>query len=167
MKKNGILLPESLVSGCHFVFLPLGICVDFQKCVDFWFRLKKCVDLRRFFSFVDYWFFCRPPTFSSFGQALLLLTFLVFLLPANLPSQSTEYISDLRCQYTGGMTPSIRLFYKGSSRFGQSYFRQNSEHVFNELFHRKVMNSQAGRHLPMRSVELSTNSHGIFNAQIY
>ncbi|MEE3455665.1 MAG: hypothetical protein VZQ29_08595, partial [Succiniclasticum sp.] len=39
-------------SGCHFVFLPLGICVDFQKCVDFWFRLKKCVDLRRFFSFV-------------------------------------------------------------------------------------------------------------------
>jgi len=76
----------------------------------------------------NYWFFCRPPTFSSFGQALLLLTFLVFLLPANLPSQSTEYISDLRCQYTGGMTPSIRLYYKGSSRFCQSYFRQNSEH---------------------------------------
>jgi len=50
--KNGILLPESLVSGCHFAFLPLGICVDFQKCVDFWFQLKKCVDLRRFFSFV-------------------------------------------------------------------------------------------------------------------
>ena len=30
------------MSGCHFVFLPLGICVDFQKCVD----------LRRFISFV-------------------------------------------------------------------------------------------------------------------
>jgi multiple sugar transport system permease protein len=34
------------VSGCHFVFLALGICVDF------WFRLKKCVDLRRSISFV-------------------------------------------------------------------------------------------------------------------
>ena len=50
--KNGILFPEHLASGCHFVFLSLGICVDFQKCVDFWFRLKKCVDLRRYFRFV-------------------------------------------------------------------------------------------------------------------
>ena len=49
--KNGILLPESLVR-MPFCIPALGICVDFQKCVDFWFRLKKCVDLRRFFSFV-------------------------------------------------------------------------------------------------------------------
>ena len=49
--KNGILLPESLVR-MPFCIPALGICVDFQKCVDFWFRLKKCVDLRRFICFV-------------------------------------------------------------------------------------------------------------------
>ena len=74
--KNGILLPESLVR-MPFCIPALGICVDFQKCVDFWFRLKKCVDLRRFFSFVGLYqswqgFFCDQSNFGTkeYGQCL-------------------------------------------------------------------------------------------------
>ena len=73
--KNGILLTHREFSGCHFVFLPMTVCVDFQKCVDFWFRLKKCVDLRRFISFVGLYqswqgFFCDQSNFDTkeYGQ---------------------------------------------------------------------------------------------------
>ena len=43
-------------SRVHFtgsiLFPPLAICVDFQKCVDCQVSTQKCVDLRRFISFV-------------------------------------------------------------------------------------------------------------------
>ena len=45
------------------------------------------------------WFFCRPPTLSSFwSKAILLHQYWIFLLPANSPTQSPASISDFRCQ---------------------------------------------------------------------
>ena len=46
---GGLEAGEPLVSGCLFVFLPLGICVDFQKCVDFLVSLV-CIKVGRVFS---------------------------------------------------------------------------------------------------------------------